>query len=116
MSLRKPIFGARLWMTAQILFTIGLIGGLVTASIISEIQQGNAEWNRVILGGLSCSMFLGAIILWLFAWKFYVRTLPRLGIYRGALYLVIVIAFSILAPLILIVLEGKDAFFEEAFR
>jgi hypothetical protein len=102
-------------MTAQILFTAGIIGTLVVGSISSEMNAIDTAWSKISLGLLTTSMLAGAFILWLFGWKFYLRVQSRLNVTRGILYLAIVTAFTCLTPLFFMLIEGKDNFFKEAF-
>ncbi|MFC7336007.1 hypothetical protein ACFQY0_02360 [Haloferula chungangensis] len=111
----RGLLGARLWMIAQILLSVGLLGTLMVSSLGSEMELADASWLQVSLQLLTVAMFLGALLLWLFAWKFYIRVYRQRSVTRDALYFAILLGLTVLAPLAFMIIEGKDSFFNEAF-
>jgi hypothetical protein len=102
-------------MTAQTLITVGVLGLLVVGSISSETQSESAPWFQMTQNALSVAMLSGAALLWIFAWKFYVRVQMRLGVTRHLLYIAILLGLTVFSPLVFMIIEGKDSFFGEAF-
>ena len=102
-------------MTAQWLFTAGIIGCLAVGALSSEMKAESEIWSKAALAILATSMLLGAFLLWIFGWKFYFRTQSRSGVIRDCFYFAILLGFTCLAPLVFMMIEGKDSFFDEVF-
>lgn len=102
-----------LWKFGVCLLIAGVGGVLVLAVIVGTLGDAESTWIKVVGNTIGISFIVGALITWIFAFRFYARVHRDLGVTRSAVYLAILICGQYLAPFIFIWLEGRARFFGE---
>ena len=108
----------RLWKIGTSLLVLGVLGMLaivISAAWLDFQGKSDSEINSAMQLASSIVLgvgFAGAIIVWLFALKFYRRRDFYFSPKQSAMYILILFCLSWLAPFIFIHLEGRERFFD----
>ena len=102
----------QLWKIGRNLL-LGALGSFMLLVISAEILNAVESTWFALLGSLICIPFLiGAVTVWAFAVRFYVRVHEDLGVTRSAIYLAVLVCMNWVSPFIFIALEGRHRFFK----